>query len=142
MKTKRLFQLFIVLVLMFSSVGNVQANSERALAPQEGQRVDAGPHHPQVRAALLVRAAVGALQLDQSVPAVEPPCRTVAHEHPEGEAVRPERLDQVEQRRTGGSRPRYGTVRPEVLSSGTVSDSQLRSVAGRGDVVSRRSAVR
>lgn len=35
MKTKRLFQLFIVLVLMFSSVGNVQANSERALAPQD-----------------------------------------------------------------------------------------------------------
>ena len=33
MKTKRLFQIFIVLVLMFSSVGNAQANSERALAP-------------------------------------------------------------------------------------------------------------
>ena len=35
MKTKRLFQIFIMLALLFSSVGSVQANSERALEPQD-----------------------------------------------------------------------------------------------------------
>ena len=33
MKSKRLFQIFVVLVLLFSSVGSVQANSETALEP-------------------------------------------------------------------------------------------------------------
>ena len=35
MKSKRFFQIFIVLLLVFSSVGNVQANSDRAFDPQD-----------------------------------------------------------------------------------------------------------
>ena len=34
MKSKRLFQIFVVLVLLFSSVGSVGANSEAALETQ------------------------------------------------------------------------------------------------------------
>ena len=56
------------------------------LAAQVGQRVLARPDHPDVGRVLLVAAAVGGLELDQAVPAVEAAGAGVGLEDPQREA--------------------------------------------------------